>query len=403
VVEARTLAEAYAYLELSAPPGEEAVDYDRYSTLTRHADRYVLRFDGPYQEEWFTAEVSVPLDGLGSDPDLPLSYGDGPSRLLDAGQWYALEQGYAGMAEVGRTSPVPDDYYAVVDAWQRARAALAEIEKLLPAGAAELPDESFWSQQGHRVRAAAPQAFRRLRLATARERYGRELAELTRSGPRAELTSPPAGPTSAPTGPGRTGDEPALPARTYAEAHAYLDLHPCECGSAQFPRGTMEVLAAGYDGVVVRYVGPCNACGRPRAFTFRLPDRPGVPPASPYEFSYPEDGPSQLLDAAQWLDVADGYAFFCDQVSAQSGAPGAFAERGEREDMEKCLTAAASALDEVLKFLPRGAEQVPASALWSEQSRARYAADRAAFGRQRLTQRQVDRWGRLTEFTRRYG
>ncbi|MBO0871239.1 MAG: hypothetical protein J2P15_22020, partial [Micromonosporaceae bacterium] len=190
MVEARTLAEAYAYLELSVPPGEAEVDYDRYSTLERRADGYVLRFDGPYQGEWFTAEVSLPPDALAPGPDRPLSYGDGPSRLLDAGQWYALEQAYAGMAEVGTGSPVPEDYYAVADAWQRARAAVEEIEKLLPPEAAEVPEECFWSQQGRRVRAAAPDAFRRVRLASAKERYARELAELTRTGPPVQAAPP---------------------------------------------------------------------------------------------------------------------------------------------------------------------------------------------------------------------
>ncbi|MBO0871568.1 MAG: hypothetical protein J2P15_23700, partial [Micromonosporaceae bacterium] len=214
-------------------------------------------------------------------------------------------------------------------------------------------------------------------------------------------------PPARPGAPGSAEASPAageaLPARTYAEVHAYLDLHPCECGSAQFPRGDMAVLEAGDAGVVVGYAGPCDGCARPRKFTFRLPARPGVPPAAPFRFSYPEDGPSQLLDAAQWLDVADGYTFFCDQVAARSGAPGAFTDPAEREEMQKCLTAAASAVDEVLKFLPPGAKRVPAGALWSEQSQARYAADRAAFERRRLTQRQTDRWRALTEFTNRYG
>ncbi|MEJ3743602.1 hypothetical protein WEI85_09965 [Actinomycetes bacterium KLBMP 9797] len=377
MAEARTVAEAYAYLELTLPPGESWVDYEKYTTLDAGPDGgYVLRFDGWYEGERHRLDV-------------PVVAREGRSTLIDAGQWHLLEDAYAGMAATGEeqlAGAAPDDetYRAIVGAWDGAATAAAEIELFLPEGADEPAGEAFWTAAGRGVREHRPEAFGRARLAAARAEYTRRRDEfVARYGMAAEET---AGET--------TAAEPVRAARTYGEAHTFMDLHPCECGSAAFPRGQLAVLGSDDHGVTVRFAGRCDDCDRSRAFVFRLPPRPGVPAESPYLFGYPEDGPSELLDAGEWFGVAEGYAAVADLAVAE-------VDSGDQEDVVKLLTCAASAVDEVLRFLPAGADVLPAGALWTAASREGYARDPARFRRASLEQWRAERWRRLAEYAGR--
>lgn len=376
MAEARTVAEAYAYLELTLPPGESWVDYEKCTTLEAGRDGgYVLRFDGWYE-------------GRRHQIDVPVVPREGRSTLIDAGQWQLLADAYAGMAATGEqqlAGGVPDDetYRAIVGAWDGAATAVAEIERFLPDDAAEPTDEAFWTEMGRQVRAHRPEAFERARLAATRDEYARRRDDFV-----ARYGSVGTAPATQGTAAG-----PVRPARTYGEAHAYMDLRPCVCGSVSFPRGQLAVTVNDDDdGVTVRFAGPCDDCDRPREFAFRLPPRPGVPAESPYLFGYPDDGPSELLDAGEWFGVAEGYAAVADLAVADvAAADGA-------EDVVKLLTCAASAVDEVLRFLPAGAEALPAAALWTVAGGERYARDPDRFRRESLEQWRAERWRRLTEF-----
>jgi len=398
---ARTLAEAYAYLELTMPPGEEWIDFRRYSDLDREGDRYVLRFDGPYEGEHVVREVAVPLDGL-SQRSAPLSYGDGVSRLIDAGQWLVIEMAYAAQAQLGQTRAHPLDYGVVARAWESARAAVDEIAKYLPPGADEVPDHAVWTDQGRQARATWPAAFTRVRVAASREEYLRLGTELPHVWPHPIPGADPA-PVRAEPPPGLHPGEP-LPARTYAEVHAYLDLHPCECGSDQFDRAAFDILEARDTGVVIRFVGVCERCGRPRNVTFRVPDRPGLVPGSRDRFSYAEDGPSRLLDAGEWLGIAEGYGSVADVAVtvADAALDSDRFQPGEHGAAVEYLTSAAWAVDEVLKFVPPGADQLPPEAFWTAESRSRYQAEPAEFSRERLAERRALRWRLVDEFLERY-
>lgn len=171
-------------------------------------------------------------------------------------------------------------------------------------------------------------------------------------------------------------DRPGPPplARSSLEAHLYMDLHPCACGGVQFDRGsTLAQLPSGE--LVRRYAGRCAQCGAERRFEFRLPDQPLEP--GPGEVRYGDDHPSELLDAGEWLWVADTYA---RTVPAQ---PHLLAEPG-REQARIRLASAAAAMDEAIRLIPPGADSVPAGAIRSQVGATLYQREPGRFRAARL-------------------
>ena len=164
-------------------------------------------------------------------------------------------------------------------------------------------------------------------------------------------------------------------ARTNAEAHLYMDLHPCACGEIRFPRAS-SVLTTPDGELASRYVGSCAQDGAAREFQFRLPERVLSPPrAGAVRYGGPE--PSELIDPGEWLGVADACA---RSVPADTAALGA----DDRATAKSMLTHAAAALDEVLKFIPAGADRGPEVAFVSEPGRAAFAREPGRFRRPRL-------------------
>ncbi|MEV0393618.1 hypothetical protein [Polymorphospora rubra] len=147
-----------------------------------------------------------------------------------------------------------------------------------------------------------------------------------------------------------------LPARTNHEAHLYMDLRPCACGATAFDRAGSVVLLPDGD-LGSRYAGAC-ACGREREFLFRLPARAERLAAEP---RYGGADPSQLLDAGEWLWVADRYA---RAVPADPHTLPATARATARTR----LAVALAAVDEVLKFAG-AAPAVPPDAFWTARGR----------------------------------
>ena len=145
----------------------------------------------------------------------------------------------------------------------------------------------------------------------------------------------------------------AMLARTIAEARLYMDLQPCEaCGYLGFA-GSMATARA-----VVRFSGQCSRCKAVREFTFRLPDEA-------YE-GFGGANPSELLDPGEWLVVAD-------LAARHSPVPDA-----------ADYALAAAAIDEVLKFIPSGADVVPPEALHTATGRAAYEHEPGRFHKTRL-------------------
>jgi hypothetical protein len=151
-------------------------------------------------------------------------------------------------------------------------------------------------------------------------------------------------------------------ARTPAEAHLYMDVKPCpRCGGHGFS-GTSVVMLQ--DGVVYeRHTGTCQECGCAREFVFRVPQEPELRLGAA-DFGGPE--PSELLDPGEWLLVAD-------LAAAREGG-------AARED----LALAAAAVEEALKFVPAGADDIPAPSFHSSTGRDAYAREPARFRRARL-------------------
>ncbi|MFE1286594.1 hypothetical protein [Streptomyces sp. NPDC058751] len=152
-----------------------------------------------------------------------------------------------------------------------------------------------------------------------------------------------------------------LIARSTQEAHLYMDLHACACGAEGFES---EHRLDERDGVLVAvYEGVCPRCGRARSFEFRLIDE--LPPAPP-AFGGPE--PSRIIDPGEFLWVSD-------QVATDSGLRLLRTPPAERHAQREGSAFALAAVEEVLKFLPRGVDSVPGELFTSERGRAEH--DRA--------------------------
>jgi hypothetical protein len=164
---------------------------------------------------------------------------------------------------------------------------------------------------------------------------------------------------------------PMLVARSAPECRLYIDLSPCSCGETAFD--VRHALRTGPDGVLVAvYEGACPRCGLPRRFEFALdPATPPVPPA------YGGPRPSQIICPGQFALVADRAAASAELVPA--GMAPAARSRGR-----DALARALAAQQEVIKFIPAGADEVPAAAFTSPEGRALYAREPGRFRRYRL-------------------
>jgi hypothetical protein len=156
-------------------------------------------------------------------------------------------------------------------------------------------------------------------------------------------------------------------ARSSHEAHLYMDLTACECGETRFPRASAVVTLPGGE-LASRYTGVCAGCGRPREFVFRLAED-----AAPGDrIRYGGDQPSELIDAGEWLWIADRYARSVPAAPHRLPDP----ERGRARTR---LSGAAAAIDEVLKFAPPQAALVPPAAIWTALGRSVYEREPGRF------------------------
>jgi hypothetical protein len=131
-------------------------------------------------------------------------------------------------------------------------------------------------------------------------------------------------------------------ARSVAECHLYMALHPCSCGAADFPWTSHETRVTG-DGDLSVYQGSCPRCRTARRFEF-LVDGRGVPPPA---FGGPE--PSRIIGPEEFYALSQRAA--------------AVARDGDPADRYEAALDAVAAVEEVLKFVPPGADAVPAETL----------------------------------------
>ncbi|MCX4527827.1 MULTISPECIES: hypothetical protein [unclassified Streptomyces] len=161
-----------------------------------------------------------------------------------------------------------------------------------------------------------------------------------------------------------------LRARSSSEAHLYMDLHPCECGGADFER--RHHLEQHGDDLVAVYEGVCRNCGRERRFEFVMAVE--IPPPPP---AYGGAEPSAIIDPGEFSDVADRYRRWAGTGVLNS-------PESERHKYRGAMASALAAVEEVLKFIPEGQDAVPASAFTSARGRARYEKDPEKFSREFL-------------------
>jgi SMI1-KNR4 cell-wall/A nuclease of the HNH/ENDO VII superfamily with conserved WHH len=182
-------------------------------------------------------------------------------------------------------------------------------------------------------------------------------------------------------------------ARSQEEAYLFAEVYPCACGAQCDGWDLTDVGLPNKDATIIALTAACPSCGRVRTLSFALPGRTPGPPSPHY--GGPDDPPSVLLDAAQWLALSGMYAQAADSGRPESSDwndPHAWAEQVGR------LTRAATTLDEVLRFLPPGAAEIPDAACWSLDGRAFRAANPQQFTRASLEAQQAERWRQVRTF-----
>jgi hypothetical protein len=165
---------------------------------------------------------------------------------------------------------------------------------------------------------------------------------------------------------------------------------PCPCGENDFDKD-VEVMQS-HSPRVVQYFGDCPRCGRYREFFFELED---PPEGDPDRFLLGHgEAASTIIDAGQWLLVAEMSGQVLARV-AESDEPLV----GEQiPAVHEMLLLSAASVDEVLKFLPPGADRVPDDAFWTEQGLAVRGAAGPLLERDELTAAGTRRWASVEEF-----
>jgi hypothetical protein len=154
-------------------------------------------------------------------------------------------------------------------------------------------------------------------------------------------------------------------ARTRDEALLYLELQPCpDCGSAEAPWQHALIEADGE--LTISYAAVCPGCGAEREYLFGLPAHETAPESWP---TFGGAEPSELLDAGQWMAVAD-------QAAANVPVEPAAAR--------VALSIARAAVAEVIKFVPPGQDVVPADEFWTPEGRRVFDAEPGRFRLDRL-------------------
>lgn len=182
---ARTFDEIYLYLDLRpCVCGETELD-NRVSSAAviddTPANRIGGRCVGCGRSRQFAFEM--PSDSTEVSLDMRYGRGDEPSRLLDPGEWLGVSEFYRMAAEDEMRSLDRDDDEAVARTSAllvASLAALDEVVKFIPDGAATVPEGSFWSQSGRMVYETSGERFSHDRLRALRGELGGRIADFER-------------------------------------------------------------------------------------------------------------------------------------------------------------------------------------------------------------------------------
>lgn len=186
-------------------------------------------------------------------------------------------------------------------------------------------------------------------------------------------------------------------ARTVAEAHAYMDMRPCECQSTNFERINTLITMGEVFGSL--YEVKCANCGTQRKFVFSLteyalaidspyemfsghfdisqaPDRIDLADRNPY--AGPGASRSALLDPVEWFAYAGMRAEQFGRISPRDDRPNA--QKTRIHLMSKAL----AAIVESTAFLEPDTDQIDPSSCTNDWTRERLAALPGRYSRERL-------------------
>lgn len=277
-----------------------------------------------------------------------------PSSIVDPGEFL-----WASTAWVNEVPALPEDVEpeALPKAVRTMAQSVAMVEQVLsfvPAGTSAVPASAFTSELGRAIFRSNPEWFERdqlLALLTERRdqlaAYEGRLAHVDKSRMRIPL------------------------ARSLDEISLYHELHPCECGQAGLVQERVSWSLV--DGAEVgRSHNRCAGCGKLREFQFRLAD------------DHIEQGlrfgrfggatRSELIDAGEWRWVSS-------LIASRNPAYITHLTPEQQQQAKTDLGIAIAALEEVLKFIPRGATEVPPEAFWTVRGRQDRADGRVHFRR----------------------
>lgn len=156
-------------------------------------------------------------------------------------------------------------------------------------------------------------------------------------------------------------------ARTVAEAHLFMDIAGCD------PERSHKLMADG-DVLITVYQTICN--GNARTFEFRVLE--GEIGAEDGGVVFGRAEASQLLDPAQFLLQAS-------KIARTVPASPVGLDDEQRREANRRMQRAAACLEEVLKFIPEGRDDMPKTAFHTIVGARMHRANPDRFSRGRVT------------------
>jgi hypothetical protein len=153
-----------------------------------------------------------------------------------------------------------------------------------------------------------------------------------------------------------------------AEARLYMNLEPCPACDHRGFDAQGDLVEHG-DDLAVTSRGYCPACGVERRFDLLLGES--------LTRGYGGAEPSTLIDAGEWLDLAD-------QLSRAVPADPTGLDAAARARGGAQLEQAIAAVDEVVKFIGDGEERAPRTSFFTARGKEVYLREPGRFERRRL-------------------
>lgn len=179
-----------------------------------------------------------------------------------------------------------------------------------------------------------------------------------------------------------------LYARTAEEADLYVDLEAEAEG--EVPESRKRKKTERRRQTFWSYQVRCKS-GKLLEFEFELDGLPEPKPGLRRNVDYGGAEPSRIIDAGEWLKVADRWA---------GEAPRSLAGLPERQRREAAgtLEKAIAAVGEILKFIPHGSDRVSSTSLLNNRGKTYFNKDVRRFTRTALEQLKGELESRLRRF-----